>query len=61
MVGATRESIALALSRMVSAGIAERGGSAFVVDTQQLSSRLNAARYDQQREMTVARETSQTM
>ena len=34
--------------------------NAFVVDTQQLSSRLNAARYDQQREMAVARETSQT-
>ena len=56
MVGATRESIALALSRMVSAGIAERGGSSFVVDTQQLSTRLGNSHFDQQREMSVTRD-----
>lgn len=58
MVGATRESIALALSRMVSSGVASRGGSSFVIDTQQLSSRLNAARYDEPATLTVVRETS---
>jgi hypothetical protein len=32
MVGATRESIALALSRLVSAGIAERNGMTFLIE-----------------------------
>src|SRR2546423_15490417 len=32
MVGATRESIALALSRLVSAGIAERKGMTFLIE-----------------------------
>lgn len=58
MVGATRESIALALSRMVSSEVASRRGSSFVIDTQQLSSRLNAARYDEPATLTVVRETS---
>lgn len=61
MVGATRESIALALSRMVSAGVAVRSGSSFVVDTQQLASRLQAARYDEQTPVSVVRETSPRM
>jgi CRP/FNR family cyclic AMP-dependent transcriptional regulator len=38
MVGATRESIALALSRLVSAGIAERKGMTFLIEPGSLSS-----------------------
>ena len=40
MVGATRESIALALSRLVSAGIAERDGMTFLIQPGSLTSRL---------------------
>ncbi len=58
MVGATRESIALALSRMVSGGAASRAGSAFVVDTQQLSSRLRGAGYDEAATLPLARESA---
>jgi CRP-like cAMP-binding protein len=38
MVGATRESIALALSRLVSAGIAERKGMTFLIEPTSLTS-----------------------
>lgn len=38
MVGATRESIALALSRLVSAGIAERKGMTFLIEPRSLAS-----------------------
>src|SRR3954464_5624398 len=38
MVGATRESIALALSRLVSAGIAERRGMTFLIEPDSLAS-----------------------
>jgi CRP/FNR family transcriptional regulator, cyclic AMP receptor protein len=38
MVGATRESIALALSRLVSAGIAERRGMTFLIEPGSLNS-----------------------
>ena len=38
MVGATRESIALALSRLVSAGIAERKGMTFLIEPRLLAS-----------------------
>src|ERR1700675_1128319 len=38
MVGATRESIALALSRLVSAGIAERKGMTFLIEPRSLTS-----------------------
>src|SRR6202163_3119251 len=38
MVGATRESIALALSRLVSAGIAERKGMTFLIEPASLTS-----------------------
>lgn len=40
MVGATRESIALALSRLVSAGIAERKGMTFLIEPRSLASSL---------------------
>lgn len=56
MVGATRESIALALSRMVSAGVAERAGTCFVVNTGQLASRNGSAHYDHAATVTVVRE-----
>ena len=41
MVGATRESIALALSRLVSAGIAERKGMTFLIDPRALTLSLS--------------------
>jgi hypothetical protein len=40
MVGATRESIALALSRLVSAGIAERNGMTFLIEPRSLHASL---------------------
>lgn len=40
MVGATRESIALALSRLVSAGIAERKGMTFLIEPNSLTNTL---------------------
>ncbi|HEY0527549.1 MAG TPA: hypothetical protein VGD02_01875, partial [Gemmatimonadaceae bacterium] len=40
MVGATRESIALALSRLVSAGIAERKGMTFFIEPNSLAASL---------------------
>jgi len=40
MVGATRESIALALSRLVSAGIAERKGMTFLIQPNSLANTL---------------------
>lgn len=42
MVGATRESIALALSRLVSAGIAERKGMTFLIAPDSLKSTLGS-------------------
>lgn len=59
MVGATRESIALALSRMVSGGVASRTGSCFVIDTQQLTSRLHMTRYDEQAPLAMTRESAE--
>jgi CRP-like cAMP-binding protein len=41
MVGATRESIALALSRLVSAGIAERKGMTFLIEPKSLTNTLS--------------------
>lgn len=43
MVGATRESIALALSRLVGAGIAVRHGTAFSIDPNGLTRHIRAA------------------
>lgn len=60
MVGATRESIALALSRMVSGGVATRLGSSFVVDTQLLASRHQLPRYDEQTPLHVSQESART-
>jgi len=58
MVGATRESIALALSRMVSAGIAMRGGSIFVINPRRLAERIQATRFDEQTAVEVVQEPS---
>ena len=44
MVGATRESIALALSRLVSAGIAERRGMTFLIEPSSLTAGLGNGR-----------------
>jgi CRP/FNR family cyclic AMP-dependent transcriptional regulator len=58
MVGATRESIALALARMVSGGVATRAGSCFVIDTQQLASRHQTPRYDEQTALPMSQESA---
>jgi CRP-like cAMP-binding protein len=53
MVGATRESIALALSRLVSAGIAERRGMTFLIEP---SSLAGGNGHDTESPLTVGRE-----
>jgi CRP/FNR family transcriptional regulator, cyclic AMP receptor protein len=58
MVGATRESIALALSRMVSSGVAMRGGSTFIINPRRLAERLHSARFDNVTGVDVVREPS---
>jgi CRP-like cAMP-binding protein len=57
MVGATRESIALALSRLVSAGIAEREGMTFLIEPGSLASSLGV-NGDANSAIPVARELS---
>jgi len=57
MVGATRESIALALSRLVSAGIAERKGMTFLIEPRSLTSSLGE-NGDRNSAVPVARELS---
>jgi CRP-like cAMP-binding protein len=55
MVGATRESIALALSRLVSAGIAERKGMTFLIEPGSLTTTLGE-NGDHESRLQVARE-----
>jgi CRP-like cAMP-binding protein len=55
MVGATRESIALALSRLVSAGIAERRGMTFLIEPGSLANTFTE-NGDRDAGLTVARE-----
>ena len=57
MVGATRESIALALSRLVAAGIAERKGMTFLIEPDSLTSFLGE-NGDRSSPVPVARELS---
>jgi len=57
MVGATRESIALALSRLVSAGIAERKGMTFLIEPSSLAPNF-AENGDRDSTISVARELS---
>jgi hypothetical protein len=56
MVGATRESITLALSRMISSGAARRSGSMVLVDPRKLANRVRAALYDTATPLEVVRE-----
>jgi CRP-like cAMP-binding protein len=57
MVGATRESIALALSRLVSAGIAERQGMTFLIEAGSLATTFTDIG-DRDAAMPIAREMS---
>jgi CRP-like cAMP-binding protein len=57
MVGATRESIALALTRLVSAGIAERKGMTFLIEPASLGGALGNG-HDSDSMLTVTRELS---
>jgi CRP-like cAMP-binding protein len=57
MVGATRESIALALSRLVSAGIAERRGMTFLIEPGSLCANLGNG-HDTEAAISITRELS---
>src|SRR6478752_1766175 len=57
MVGATRESIALALTRLVSAGIAERRGMTFLIEPDSLASGLGNG-HEKESSLSMARELS---
>jgi CRP-like cAMP-binding protein len=57
MVGATRESIALALTRLVSAGIAERKGMTFLIEPNSLGLALGNG-HDNESMLSVTREIS---
>ena len=57
MVGATRESIALALSRLVSAGIAERKGMTFLIEPNSLVAGLGNG-HDTESALSMTRELS---
>jgi CRP-like cAMP-binding protein len=57
MVGATRESIALALSRLVSAGIAERKGMTFLIEPNSLAAGLGNG-HDTDSTLSMTRELS---
>ena len=60
MVGATRESIALALSRLVGAGIAQRKGTEFVIAPAELSRHITADGVDVESVLPLARESMTT-
>jgi len=60
MVGATRESIALALSRLVGAGMAERKGMEFVVAPSDLSRHITADGVDVESVIPTAQESMTT-
>ena len=57
MVGATRESIALALGRLVGAGVAQRRGMAFVVAPDKLAAHISADGVDVETPLPVAQES----
>ena len=57
MVGATRESIALALSRLVSAGIAERRGMTFLIEPNSLAAGIGNG-HDTESALSMTRELS---
>ena len=60
MVGATRESIALALSRLVGAGIAERKGMEFVIAPGELSRHITTDGVDVESVLPLAQESMTT-
>lgn len=57
MVGATRESIALALGRLVGAGIASRRGMAFMIAPARLTEHINAEAADTDRGVPLTQES----
>jgi CRP-like cAMP-binding protein len=59
MVGATRESIALALGRLVGAGIASRRGTAFTIAPTRLTEHINADAADMDRAVPLTQESLQ--
>ncbi len=60
MVGATRESIALALSRLVGAGAADRNGMEFVIAPANLASHISADGVEMESSLPLARESMTT-
>lgn len=59
MVGATRESIALALGRLIGAGVATRRGMSFVIAPSNLDAHVNAESSDTDAGVPLAQETMQ--
>ena len=57
MVGATRESIALALGRLVGSGVAEREGSEFVIAPSNLTSHISGDGLDIENSLPLTRES----
>ena len=60
MVGATRESIALALGRLVGAGVAERKGTLFLVAPKRLAEHISADGGESDHVIAASQETAQT-
>ena len=60
MVGATRESIALALGRLVSAGIAERKGVAFQIAPRALANHISSDGIEAESPLALAQESLRT-
>ena len=60
MVGATRESIALALGRLVASGVAERKGVAFQIAPRGLAEHISTDGMDGDSELALAQETLRT-
>lgn len=58
MVGATRESIALALGRLVGSGVAERKGNVFLVAPKRLAGHISADGVDSDGALPIVRETA---
>jgi CRP-like cAMP-binding protein len=59
MVGATRESIALALGRLVGAGVAVRRGTSFMIAPSNLAAHIDAVSAEAESALPLARETVQ--
>ena len=57
MVGATRESIALALSRLVGSGAAQRDGMEFVIAPSKLPAHINADNVEMESSLPLSRES----